>query len=90
MAFVSSDICFSVVRQCQNISAEEFSTFRTKSLLLKVKLKQTCIAVVGIHRPLCTPKITNDVYILGDCNCDLIHHNKPSLDSRDLNDILDI
>ena len=35
-------------------------------------------------------EITNDVYILGDFNCDLIHPNKPPMDGRDLNDLLDI
>ena len=35
-------------------------------------------------------EITNDVYILGDFNYDLIHPNKPPMDGRDLNDLLDI
>ena len=35
-------------------------------------------------------EITNDVYILGEFNCDLIHPNKPPMDGRDLNDLLDI
>ena len=106
MAFVRSDVCFSVIKQFKNISADELLTFRTESLILKVKVKQTWIAVVGIYRPPCIPKykwkyelsilfeavteITNDVYILGDFNCDLIHPNKPPMDGRDLNDLLDI
>ena len=106
MAFVRSDVCFSVIKQFKNISADELLTFRTESLILKVKVKQTWIAVVGIYRLPCIPKykwkyklsilfeavteITNDVYILGDFNCDLIHPNKPPMDGRDLNDLLDI
>jgi hypothetical protein len=53
MAFVRSDLCFSVIRQFKNISA-------------------------------------TDVYMLGDFNCDLMHPNKPPMDGRDLNDLLDI
>ena len=106
MAFVRSDLFFSVIRQFKNISATELSTFRTESIILKVKLKQAWIAVVSVYRPPSIPKhqwkyelstlfeavtgITNDVYMLGDFNCDLMHPNKPPMDGCDLNDLLDI
>ena len=37
MAFVKSNLSFSVIRQFKNISVSELSTFRTESIILKVK-----------------------------------------------------
>jgi hypothetical protein len=62
------------------------------------------ISVVVVYSPPSIPKhqwkyelstlfeaangITNDVYMLEDFNCDLMHLKKPSMDGRDLNDLL--
>lgn len=50
MAFVRSDICFSVIRKFKT-SAAKLSTFRTESMVLKVKINKSWMTIVGIYRP---------------------------------------
>ena len=76
------------------------SSFRTESMLLKVKSNKSWFPIVGIYRPPKHPKsqwkrelsaifedattISNDTIFLGE------EPNKPLMDGRDLCDLLDI
>ena len=102
MVFIRNDICFHVITRF-NI---DMSSFRTESMILKVKINKSWFAVVGIYRPPNIPKsqwklelsaifeaataISNDAIFLGDFNCDMLEPNKPPMDGRDLCDLLDI
>lgn len=52
MIFIRSDICFHVITRF-NI---DMSSFRTESMLLKVKINKPWFAIVGIYRPPNIPK----------------------------------
>ena len=52
MIFIRNDICFHVVTRF-NIN---MSSFRTESMLLKVKVNKSWFAIVGIYRPPNIPK----------------------------------
>ncbi|CAH3148616.1 unnamed protein product, partial [Porites lobata] len=71
MIFIRNDICFRVVTRF-NV---DMSSFRTKSMLLKVKINKSWFAIVGIYRPPNIPKVKP---------------NKLPMDGRDLCDLLDI
>ena len=106
MAFVRSDICFSLIRDPENLSADDRSRLRTESQILKVKVAKSWINIIGVYRPPSVPKsqwrlelgalfeaaatITNDLIYAGDFNCDLIRPDKPPKDGRHLADLLDI
>ena len=106
MAYVRSDMCFSVLRQFKNLTVADLSTFRTEFITLKVKIAKSWLTIVGIYRPPNIPKyqwklelsalfeasttVTNDVIFLGDFNCDLMQPDKPPMDGRELCDLLDI
>jgi len=84
----------------------DLSSFRTESMMLKVKINRSWFALAGIYKPPRIPKcqwkfelsaifdavtiILNDVIFLGDFNCDMMELNKPPMDSRDLSDLLHI
>ena len=102
MIFIRNDICFHVVTRF-NIN---MSSFRTESMLLKVKINKSWFAIVGIYRPLISLKsqwklevsaifeaattISNDTIFLGNLNCDMIKPNKPPMNGRDLCELMDI
>lgn len=103
MIYVTSNICFTEVKQFKGLSSSVRSNFRTESLVLKVKL---AITVVAIYRPPSVPKLqwkyelsalfeaatalTSDVILAGDFNADLIKPDMPPHDGRDLLHLLDI
>lgn len=82
------------------------TNFRTESIVLKVKLAKTWITVVGVYRPPSIPKsewkqelsmlfkaatsLANDVFFLGDFDCDLLQPDKPPKDGQDLSDLMGI
>ncbi len=84
MAFVRSDICFTLVKDLENLSAADRSRFKTESLILKVKVAKSWITIIGVYRPPSVPKsqwkmelnalfeaaatVTNDLIYVGDFN----------------------
>ena len=106
IAFVRSDMCFTVVTDLENLSAADRSRFRTESLTLRVKLGKSWITITGVYRTPSVPKsqwkmelnalfdataaVTNDISYIGDFNCDLMLPDKPPKDGRDLSDLLEI
>ena len=92
MIFIRNDICFHVVTRF-NI---DMSSFRTESMLLKVKMNKSWFAIVGIYRPPNIRKsqwklevsatfeavttISKDTILLGDLNCDVMEPNWHPLD----------
>ena len=106
MAFVRSDICSSLVKDLENLSAADRFRFRTESLILKVKEAKSWITVIGVYRPPSVPKsqwkrelsalfeaavtVTNDQIYVGGFNCDLMLPDKPPKCGRDLSDLLHI
>jgi len=51
MIYVRSDIHFVKVKYLKGITPEERAAFRTETIILKVKLGRSWIAVVGVYRP---------------------------------------
>ena len=106
MVFVRSDICFIRVKELKGLSSDTWSTFKTESIVLKVKLPRTWITVVGIYRPPsivrsqwtrelsvlfeAVSSLTNTVFLAGDLNADLLAPDKQHRDGRALLDLLDI
>ena len=106
MVFVRSDICFIRVKELKGLSSDTWSTFKTESIVLKVKLPKTWITVVGIYRPPsivrsqwtrelsvlfeAVSSLTNTVFLAGDLNADLLAPDKQHRDGRALLDLLDI
>ena len=92
MIFIRNDICFHVVTRF-NI---DMSSFRTESMLLKVKMNKSWFAIVGIYRPPNIRKsqwklevsanfeavttISKDTILLGDLNCDVMEPNWHPMD----------
>ena len=60
MIFIRNDICFHVVTRF-NI---DMSSFRTESMLLKVKINKSWFAIVGIYRPPNIPKVSGNVNLV--------------------------
>lgn len=56
MIYVRSDIHFVKVKHLKGITPEEWAAFRTETIILKVKLGRSWIAVVGVYRPPSIPK----------------------------------
>ena len=56
MTYVRSDIHFVKVKYLKGITPEEWAAFRTETIILKVKLGRSWIAVVGVYRPPSIPK----------------------------------
>lgn len=87
LIYVRSDICFIRVKQLQGLPSEVWSSFKTESIILKVRLGKTWITVVGIYRPPsiiksqwshelsslfeATSTLTSTVLYAGDFNADL-------------------
>ena len=106
LIYVRSDICFIRVKQLQRLPFEVWSSFKTESIILKVRLGKTWITVVGIYRPPsiiksqwshelsslfeATSTLTSTVLYAGDFNADLSQPDKPPKDGRTLLDLLDI
>ena len=106
LIYVRSDICFIRVKQLQGLPSEVWSSFKTESIILKVRLGKTWITVVGIYRPPsiiksqwshelsslfeATSTLTSTVLYAGDFNADLSQPDKPPTDGRTLLDLLDI
>lgn len=101
MIFIRNDICFHVVTRF-NV---DMSSFRTESMLLKVKINKSWFAIVGIYTLPNIPKsqwereliifgaattILNDTIFLGNFNCDVMEPNRVPMDGRDLCALLDI
>ena len=102
MIFIGNDICFHVVARFNM----DMSSFRTESMLLRVKIYRFWFAIVGIYRPPNIPKsqwklelsaifeaattISNDGIFLADFNCDMMEPNRPPMDGGDFCDLLDI
>ena len=102
MIFIRNDICFHVMTRFNM----DLSSFRTESMILKVKINRSWLVLAGIYKPPNIPKsqwklelssifdaattLSNDVIFLGDFNCDMMKPNKPPMDGRDLCDLLDI
>ena len=51
MIYVRSDIHFVKVKHLKGITPEERATFRTETIILKVKLGRSWIAVLYVYRP---------------------------------------
>ena len=60
MIFIRNDICFRVVTRF-NV---DMSSFRTESMLLKVKTNKSWFAIVGIYRPPNIPKVSGNVNLV--------------------------
>ena len=60
MIFMLNDICFLVITRF-NIDR---SSFRTESMLLKVKIDKSWFAIVGVYRPPNIPKVTGNVNLV--------------------------
>lgn len=60
MIFMRNDICFHVITRF-NI---DMSSFRTESMLLKVKVNKSWFAIVGIYRPPNIPKVSGNVNLV--------------------------
>ena len=91
MIFIRNDICFHVITRF-NI---DMSSFRTESMVLKVKMIKSWFAIVVIYRPPNISKsewklelsaifeaattISNDTIFLGDLNCDVMEPNRPPM-----------
>ena len=60
MIFMLNDICFPVITRF-NIDR---SSFRTESMLLKVKINKSWFAIVGIYRPPNIPKVSGNVNLV--------------------------
>ena len=106
LIYVRSDICFIRVKQLQRLPFKVWSSFKTESIILKVRLGKTWITVVGIYRPPsiiksqwshelsslfeATSTLTSTVLYAGDFNADLSQPDKPPKDGRTLLDLLDI
>ena len=60
MIFMRNDICFHVVTRF-NI---DMSSFRTESMLLKVKINKSWFAIVGICRPPNIPKASGNLNLV--------------------------
>ena len=89
MIYVRSDIHFVKVKHLKGITPEERAAFRTETLILKVNLGRSSIAVVGVNRPPSIPKhqwtrelssifeevstLTETVFYAGDFNADLLN-----------------
>ena len=106
MIYVRSDIHFVKVKHLKGITPEERAAFRTETLILKVKLNRSWIAVVGVYRPPSIPKhhwtrelssifeevstLTETVFYAGVLNADLLNPDKPPKDGRNLLDLMEI
>ena len=102
MIFIRTDICFHVMTRFNM----DLSSFRTESMILKVKINRSWFVLAGIYKPPNIPKsqwklelssifdaatmLSNDVIFPGDFNCDMMDPNRPPMDGRDLCDLLDI
>ena len=51
MAFVHSDICSTLVKNLENLSAADRSRFRPESLILQIKVAKSWITIIGVYRP---------------------------------------
>ena len=60
MIFIRNDICFRFVTRF-NV---DMSSFRTESMLLKVKINKSWFAIVGIYRPPNIPKVSGNVNLV--------------------------
>ena len=60
MIFIRNNICFHVVTRF-NI---DMSSFRTESMLLKVKINKSWFAIVGIYTPPNIPKVSGNVNLV--------------------------
>ena len=60
MIFMRNGICFHVVTRF-NI---DMSSFRTESMLLKVKIDKSWFAILGVYRPPNIPKVTGNVNLV--------------------------
>ena len=85
---------------------EEQAAFRMETLILKVKLSRSWLAVVGVYRPPSIPKhertrelssifeevstLTETVFYAGDFNADLLNPDKPPKDGVNLLDLMEI
>ncbi|PFX18374.1 Transforming growth factor beta-2 [Stylophora pistillata] len=106
MIYVRSDVYFMTVRQLEGMSLENFSTFKTEFMVLKIKLGKGWITVVGVYRPPSVPKsrwinelsslfeavamLSDTVFYAGDFKADLLDPDKPPKDGRSFLDLLDI
>ena len=106
MVFVRSEMCFIRVNELKGLSSDTWSTFKTESIVLKVKLSKFWITVVGIYRPPsivrsqwtrelsvffeAVSSLTNTVFLAGDLNADLLAPDKQHRVGRALLDLLDI
>ena len=106
MIYVRSDIHVVKVKYLKGITPEEWAAFRTETIILKVKLGRSWIAVVGVCRPPSIPKhqwtrelssifeevstLTETVFYAGDFNADLLNPEKPPKDGRNLLDLMEI
>ena len=104
--YVRNDINFVKVKHPKGITPEEWVTFRTETIILKVKLGRGWITIVGVYRPPSIPKhqwtrelssifeevstLTETVFYAGNFNADLLDPDKPTKDGRNLLDLLEI
>lgn len=56
MIYLRSDIHFVKVKYLKGATPEEWAAFRTETIILKVKLGRSWIAVIGVYRPPSIPK----------------------------------
>ena len=106
LVYVRSDICFIRVKQIKGLPSQTWSSFKTESIVVKIKLGKTWITVCGIYRPPSLPKsqwchelsslfeaastLTSTILFAGDFNADVSEPDKPPKNSRTLLDLLDI
>ena len=106
MIYVRSDIYFVKLKHPKGITPEEWAAFRTETIILKVKLGQVWITVVGFYRLPSIPKyqwtrelsslfeelstLTETVFYAGDFNANLLDLDKPPKDGRSLLDLMEI
>ena len=60
MIFIRNDICFPFVTRF-NV---DMSSFRTESMLLKVKINKSSFSIVGIYRPPNIPKASGNLNLV--------------------------
>ena len=106
LAYVRSDICFIRIKWIKGLPSEKWSSFKTESIVLKIKFVKTWITVCGIYRPPSIPKsqwchelsslfeaastLTSTILFAGDFNADVSEPDKPPKNGRTLLDMLDI
>ena len=104
--YVRSDIYFARMNKLDGISPENLVNFKTETIIIKIKLGNAWIAIVGVYRPPSIAKsiwinelsklfqvgsmLADTIYYAGDFNVSFLNPDEPSSERRSLMDLLDI